>query len=328
MVENKLIFEVRKITEVYAFVKKINDYLQGHLKKEEAKLVFSELATNLAKHTKGGTITVENYGDIICIISEDNGPGIDDLSQIISSKGYGFQTIFEFCSYIKIVSHINLGTKVKCILGSLKNTKSFKIASSEKAFLEVFKTNKFIVVASTKAKKGFTRSGDGYFVEINNNNSAIVVFDSLGHGEEAYLSTKIGIDHLLSSSSLLNIPNQEIFSNLNEFLKNQRGAAVGICKLVGNNVIYSCFGNIVGKLYNSISKTFVSSEGIVGCLTKPCLQDIIKIKKDDMLKFYTDGIESKWGLLKGHNPYIEVINGMSKHSRDYDDATCIAVKII
>lgn len=94
---------------------------------EEIALVIRELASNLVKHAKEGTLTLtylnENNNAGIQIESVDHGPGIADVEHVITdgfsttgSLGYGLGTVNRLMDKFDITSHCGKesGTHIVC----------------------------------------------------------------------------------------------------------------------------------------------------------------------------------------------------------------------
>src|SRR2546422_10728101 len=88
-------------------------------------LAVSELATNLVKHARGGTLTltalVEEGRVGLQITSQDRGPGIADGEQALTdgfstvgSLGYGLGTINRIMDVLDITSQPGQGTCIVC----------------------------------------------------------------------------------------------------------------------------------------------------------------------------------------------------------------------
>src|SRR5438132_7389294 len=88
-------------------------------------LVVSELATNLVKHAKGGTLTltalVEEGRIGLQITSHDSGPGIADVAQALTdgfstvgSLGYGLGAVNRIMDTMDITSQPGQGTRIVC----------------------------------------------------------------------------------------------------------------------------------------------------------------------------------------------------------------------
>src|SRR5215831_17903741 len=88
---------------------------------DEIALAVTELATNLVKHAKGGTLTltslVEGGRVGLQITSQDSGPGIADVEQAltdgfstIGSLGYGLGGVHRIMDELDITSQPGQGT--------------------------------------------------------------------------------------------------------------------------------------------------------------------------------------------------------------------------
>ena len=178
-------------------------------------------------------------------------------------------------------------------------------------------------------------SGDIAMVEQTEQLLFVAIIDGLGHGTDAHLVARNAKDYL---QKIWNYDVCHTMLRLHEKLKGSLGAAVGlgILNLETKQLSYTGVGNTVIRIFReqnqqNCSKRLYSTDGIVGSNIRYPVEQKLQLTKSDVILFYTDGIREHFSLEE--YPLIfadDVMTIVSKFfrlfSKNYDDATCIALK--
>ncbi len=178
-------------------------------------------------------------------------------------------------------------------------------------------------------------SGDIAMVEQREGLLFVAIIDGLGHGTEAHLVARTAKDYL---QKIWNYDVCHTMLRLHEKLKGSLGAAVGlgILNLETKQLSYTGVGNTVMRIFReqnqqNCSKRLYSTDGIVGSNISSPVEQKLQLTKSDLILFYTDGIREHFSLEE--YPLIfadDVMTIVGKFvrlfSKNYDDATCIALK--
>ena len=159
-----------------------------------------------------------------------------------------------------------------------------------------------------------------------------VLIDSLGHGKVSYAMSEIIRDKLVRcwSSNPSNI-----ILDINTNLDNTIGAAIGALVINKNTMkfLYSGLGNIRCKVIGQEGvRNLTSSDGILGMRYRSTKNQNGILGSGDMVLLYSDGVNgldnfqywNKFGSLKCTTIVRRIVN---QFGTDFDDSSCIAIKI-
>lgn len=177
-------------------------------------------------------------------------------------------------------------------------------------------------------------SGDTAIVEQKDNLLAIAIIDALGHGNNAHEVANAARSHLQNWHS--NVCQTMI--RLHQHLKGSLGAAVGlgILDLETNQLSYTGVGNTVIRVLRQQNKADIprlySTEGIVGGHISQHTEQKIQLYRSDLVLFYTDGVKEHFDVRQYRDIFTDDVMTVAKNivrlfGKNYDDATCIALKI-
>ena len=295
----------------------------------EIDIIVAELASNLVKHAGGGELLFklveENDIPGIEIISIDNGPGIGDITRVmtdgVSSRqtlGIGLGSIKRLSDVFQLYSQKGWGTILLVRVFEKERPLALKKAVSE-------------IRSIVFPKPGEEKSGDGFVYKVEKDTVKMFLGDGLGHGPEAAEAVRqAGYSFLDSSSS----DPVEIIRTMNNEVKKTRG-------LVGTVVIFDMktktwklcgVGNISTRITGpSISKSYVAYNGIIG-LNVPRTLNVqeIEYEKGQLLLCCSDGLKSRWDLLR-HNGILRydlsvicacLVKDFGRHTDDTSVAAC------
>lgn len=178
-------------------------------------------------------------------------------------------------------------------------------------------------------------SGDTAVVEQKGNLVAIAIIDALGHGNKAHVVARAAKDYLQKNWHD-DVCHQMI--HLHEHLKGSLGAAVGLAMLdlETNQLSYTGVGNTVVRILHQQNQNnfqrLYSTEGIVGDRISHPIEQIIQLSQSDLVLLYTDGIKEHFNQQEYPTIFIDDVMTIAKKvvrsfGKNYDDATCIALKI-
>lgn len=155
--------------------------------------------------------------------------------------------------------------------------------------------------------------------------------DGAGHGIKAAEASGLAVSYLKREHAL---PLDSLLENLHQELKRSRGAAINLAKIDKSTaeMIFSGIGNVGTRIFNESNSKLVTRDGVVGYqMPKPKLY-LKRLKIDDIIIFYSDGIRDR--ISQEDYPDFNGLTAdeISRITIDYlskplDDASCIAVKV-
>lgn len=291
-------------------------------------IVVSELTSNLGKYADGGRILAgisrDAFGDYFEVISVDDGPGIPDLSRVLSDGYSSTGTLGHGLGSVRRLSD-------ESDLYSLKTWGTILMARIYKTELED-KKKKFDCRGLNIPKPGETVSGDGFYLHETPHGFRLLVADGLGHGQDAHAAAEKAGEAFAVCCGKGPV---DTIRFLHERIRKTRG-------IVGLVVYYDSYsrqwsiggvGNIAARWtgFNN-SRTYVSYNGIIGYNIPGSMNEQI-LSLDDFNQFIacSDGIRSRWELGKfpgiGHHDGMIIASAIYKEfARGNDDASVIVCK--
>lgn len=179
-------------------------------------------------------------------------------------------------------------------------------------------------------------SGDTAVVEQRGDLVAIAIIDALGHGNKAYTVARAAEDYLQNNWDD-DVCHRML--HLHDHLKGSLGAAVGlaILDLETNQLSYTGVGNTVIRILRqqntkNDSQRLYSTEGIVGGRISQPTEQKIQLGQSDLILLYTDGTKEHFSPQEYPTIFVDDVMTIAKKivrlfGKNYDDATCIALKI-
>lgn len=314
----------------------------------EISIVVNELCTNLIKHqsVEGKLIfkQIESNGRIgIEIISEDKGPGIINVDEVIkdgiSTKGTmggGLGAIKRLMDNFELYSRTNnnLGKQIR--YGHLleKNGIGTIVITQKwlKNSLDIGKKEVKISVMS-RPYMGCKVNGDVYYIKESNNKVILALIDGLGHGIEANKAAQRAKE-LLEENNYK--PMKELLYSIDNGMKHTRGAVIGVCIINkdSKSFEYGSIGNVqLRYIFNNKTRKFIATHGTLGVSfnTKVNVQQS-SYENGGIIVMNTDGISNKWeyaeySSIPKQNPAV-LSNMISRDfAKDNDDATVLVAVI-
>ena len=297
-----------------------------------ASLVATELATNLARHARGGEMLARlittNAATGLELIALDRGPGIANIANSLrdgsstygasgSSAGTGLGAIRRQSDEFDIFSIPGQGTAVLARLWPQRQP----VADCA------------VQIGSVSIPKlGEEVCGDGLGVLREGTSVSAMVVDGLGHGVMAHAAAEAA--RKLFCSGFVASPVGAV-QKIHAGLRSTRGAAVGIVTvdLAASRAVFCGLGNIAGLVAAGGNvRRFVSMNGIAGHtagtlreFTYPC--DGAGL----VVVLHSDGVSANWsldrypGLVARHASLIAAVL-LRDGGRGRDDATVLVMK--
>lgn len=297
----------------------------------EADLVVAEMATNLVKHGGGGQLLVkiieQNKTPGIEIISIDNGPGMVDVNKMIAdgtstkqTLGLGLGTMKRLSNFFQVYSLKDWGTMIVARVFA-------------KEFPPFQKPPRAEIRSIVIPKPGETACGDGFYYTSTKDHIKVFLGDGLGHGIEAEdVVQKAGAAFMECEET----NPCEIIRYLNASVRKTRGlvGSVGVFT-ISEKVWRLCgVGNIATRISGpSFLKNYLAYNGIIGLnVPKTLNTQEVPYEKGQTLIFCSDGIKSRWDLLKytaitRYDPSILCAAVLKDFGRNTDDTSVAAIKI-
>ncbi|PKM77104.1 MAG: hypothetical protein CVU90_08875 [Firmicutes bacterium HGW-Firmicutes-15] len=298
---------------------------------EEIVLVVSELASNLHKHAKIGTLIFTSISDGerigLKIESNDNGPGIADIEQAITdgfstagSLGFGLGTVNRIMDEFNIISVQGLrkGTQIVCKKW-LKNN----VQSAEQCPLEVG--------VATRAHPLMVVNGDDYVIKQWGENLLVAVIDGLGHGPLAHKAAHTARQYI---ENHFDQPVSAIFNGVGRACRGTRGVVMALAKFEWGleKLSFASIGNIETRVFENQEKlNIIVRRGVIGFNAPNPLVIQNSWNPKNIMVMHSDGMKSHWKWddfpdLKDKSAMFIAQSLLNNLDREDDDATVVVVK--
>lgn len=296
-----------------------------------AALIVSEMATNLAKHARGGEILMrrltaaggESSG--IEVVALDRGPGIDDAAL---SQRDGFSTAGTLGHGLGAMSrqadHFELYTQPS---GTICLARIWR----ERLHAPVPEPQ-FDIGAIHVSKPGETICGDGWTWRMRDGRLVIFVADGLGHGLAAHDAAAAAVATFEGAHE--SAP-ARLMEDVHAALRPTRGAAIAVVALDLERRVaaFAGLGNITGVIVpaEGVRRNMVSHNGTAGHTAGRIQEFTYPVPAGSTLVLASDGLASHWNL----NAYpgwrtrsASVIAALlyRDHSRRRDDVTVVVAR--
>jgi anti-sigma regulatory factor (Ser/Thr protein kinase) len=292
-------------------------------------LVVSELATNLAKHARGGEILLRAIHPWqpagIEIVALDKGPGMPDLAlsrqdgvSTSGTLGHGLGAIHRQADSFDIYSHAT---------GTAAVARVWRGAPPNELQQPRVEVGGVLV-----SKPGEDICGDDWDWRARDGRLVMLVADGLGHGLAAHdaARTAVGVFAGVHEHDPV-----RIVTDVHGALRSTRGAAMACVAIdLERGVARYCgVGNISGVvlLAGGRRHSMVSHNGTAGH-TMPRVQEFsYPVPRDAMMVLHSDGVSTHWdlgvypGLFRRHPSIIAAVL-YRDFSRRRDDVSVVVVK--
>lgn len=263
-----------------------------------AAIVVTELATNLAKHARGGEILLrcacEQQTAGLEILAIDRGPGMADVSRCFEdgystagTPGGGLGAVRRLASEFDVFSMQPAGTVIYALV-------------TEKLQGRSIGTEFALGVVNRPAPRE-TQSGDTWRWAQRDGHAALLLVDGLGHGPEAAKAADAAAEAFQAAAFS---PLAQLYEGVNVRMRGTRGGAVAVAHLLSKQqtVRYAGIGNIGGHLRSVApgekknGQGLVSHNGIVGVQMPRVREFEHPCPRNGLLIMYSDGLQSRWNL--------------------------------
>ncbi|MEM7592616.1 MAG: SpoIIE family protein phosphatase [Cyanobacteria bacterium P01_A01_bin.83] len=179
-------------------------------------------------------------------------------------------------------------------------------------------------------------SGDVAVVEQQGELLFVAIIDALGHGHQAHVVARAAKDCL---PEIWDDDVCQTMLRLHERLKDSLGAAVGLAvlNLKTKSLSYTGVGNTVIRILRSSNQKdcpqkLYSTAGIVGKRIRQPTEQKVQLHQSDLVLLYTDGIKEHFSTQEDPAIFVDDVMTITnqlvrRFGKNYDDATCIALKI-
>jgi anti-sigma regulatory factor (Ser/Thr protein kinase) len=315
--------EARRMAATWARERGCDDDLKGSV-----ALVVTELANNLARHTRGGVLllrSLEGSGHQgVEILSLDSGPGVRNINECMrdgystaGTSGAGLGAVRRASQIFDVHSQPAIGTAVLSGIWSRSRAPA---------------PAKYLSGAASVAYDGEPVCGDTWAVQATQSDRVrIVVADGLGHGEMAADASRKAIEVFANGARLTVI---RLMETMHGALRGTRGAAiaVGEIDLSAGTVTYVGIGNIATTiLHREKTTSLVSLNGTVGAQYRALQAFTYPWTTGAALIMQSDGIKTNWqldryiGLSERHPGLIAGVLYRDFH-RPTDDSTVVVIR--
>ena len=298
---------------------------------EEIVLAVSELASNLVKHAINGRLTLEVISDGerrgIQIKSEDSGPGIEDVEQVLKdgfsstdSLGFGLGAVNRIMDEFEIESLGSTGGGTRVVakmwvyrdtVGSMPGTLEFGAAS--------------------RPHPESILNGDAFVIKRWGEITLVGVIDGLGHGQYAHRAAQEARNYVEKHFKL---PLKKIFLGTNRACRGTRGVVMALVKFdeAQEKMWFASIGNISGRVFGTPEPmNFIIRRGFIG-VNAP--SPVVLERHWDpryVMVLHSDGLLTKWqwkdfSHLAEKSATVIAQQLLNALGRDTDDATVVVVK--
>jgi anti-sigma regulatory factor (Ser/Thr protein kinase) len=289
-----------------------------------AALVTTELATNVARHGRGGRLLVRAVRDRtgIEIVAIDKGPGMADLSRALhdgfstsGTSGTGLGAVQRMSDVFDVYTQPGRGTAVLSRLYRPRGALPSAATSLEIGIMNV-------------PAPGERLCGDGYLRLRGVSGPALLVVDGLGHGASAHRAAVATVDEARRRQPL---PLAELLPAIHAALHGTRGAAVAVAELdeAAATLKFAGVGNISCTVADgSGTRSLASMNGTAGAEMGRVHEFTAPFSADATLVLFSDGVQTRWRLddypgLRPHHPALIAAVILRDHLRGRDDATIL-----
>jgi anti-sigma regulatory factor (Ser/Thr protein kinase) len=297
-------------------------------KAHDASIVVTEAATNILKHTPGGTIVLRHFldasGSGLEMLAFDQGPGMDvaralrDGYSTAGSPGTGLGAIVRLADETEIYSAPGISTILMA---------RFYLSEQPP---NVYLDTDMAIGAVCLPASGETMPGDMWNIRIEPVAVSCLVLDGLGHGP---LAAEAALAGVLAFKSGRGSP-RELLQTMNAAMAPTRGGSAAIARIEpGAGALRYCgVGNIAAAIVTPDGqKNLVSHNGTLGRDARKFAEYAYAWGPGATLVMHSDGLTSRWqvgqypGILQRH-PSILAAALYRDYCRGRDDATVIVVR--
>jgi len=300
---------------------------------DEVALAVSELATNLVKHAKGGTLTltplVEEGRVGLQVTSQDSGPGIADVERALTdgfstvgSLGYGLGAVNRLMDELDITSQPAQGTRIVC--------RRWVRPAEPRA-----PASRLDCGAATRAHPLMGMNGDAFVLKQWSEGTLVGVIDGLGHGQFAHRAAQTAWQYV---ESHFDQPLEVIFRGVERACHATRGVVMALARfdfhppLRALQLTFASIGNIEAHLFGSPQPVhFLIRRGVLGLHAPTPMVMQYPWHPKSIVVLYSDGLTTHWRWedfrhLAAAPATVIARQLLRALAKDTDDATVVVVK--
>lgn len=263
---------------------------------EEVAVAASELASNLVKHAREGTVllrVLRRGGTAgVGVLTLDHGPGTRDIAALsvdgvttTGTLGIGLGAVRRFADRLDLHSVPGLGTVVSAEFWRRENGAAGDDDPTRGSDL---------FGGLLRPLPGESVCGDAYAHRAVDDGSIVMMVDGLGHGPMAARASDAAVRTFLASRR--SAPGH-LLEELHLTLRDTRGAAVAVARVDHRrqSLTYAGIGNIAGRVVDaSASSQLASQPGIVGH-NAPAVREVdVPLDRGQWLVMHSDGLTDRW----------------------------------
>ncbi len=290
---------------------------------DQAAVIASELAGNLANHATGGSLFIQPLplGGGMEVVAADHGPGISALQQCLTdgyttgnTLGAGLGAVKRIATDFTIRTQPGTGTLV---CARLTGPEATPPAGQE-------------VGAICLPADREQLSGDAYAVVDQGTVRTALVVDGLGHGPQAAEAAQTAIRAFHRAPDL---PLPALVTALHRALRRTRGAAVGLLRLHPGRAEYTGIGNVRVLTLTplDVGHRLSGQPGIAGLNMTPPQVRAFPLPPGTTAVLHSDGIDQRWAqspspFVRRLPPHLLAASIAHSHRLTRDDATMLAAR--
>ena len=287
-------------------------------------LVVTELATNVIKHGRGGTIhlrQVPGRGAAgVEVLAVDRGPGFNladclpDGFSTGGTNGIGLGAVARQAQVMDVYADAHGAVVLARLYARQRAEADIRFGAMQMPL------------------HGETHCGDGWALALRDNLCSVLVVDGLGHGEAA--------EHAADAAQTAFAANPSedpavLMAELHQAMTGTRGGAVALSRFdtARRTLRFAGIGNIAASLVNAVStRGLASHPGIVGAQFRRAQAFDFADIMGQLLIMHSDGLQSRWrmadypGLTSRHPAVIAAVLHRD-FSRGRDDATVVVIAL-
>ncbi|WP_410609805.1 ATP-binding protein [Amycolatopsis sp. lyj-109] len=283
---------------------------------DRAAMVAAELAGNIDKHTRGGSVFVQQslMGLGVDVLAADDGPGMADLDRWLldgntttATLGTGLGAVRRMAAEFRITSSPAAGTLAAARL----------LDPAEPA-------PRRSIGHFRLPRDGEEYCGDAVALADVTGSRTAVVADGLGHGSDAAEAADAAL-RVFTENPDRPLPHQ--LTNMHRALRTTRGAAVALVRIAPRRLEFCGVGNVSGASIGAgPSRLLLSTPGIVGFTLPSAPVRHLTLADDDVVVLHTDGVGTGWRV-PGRAPDLLLLAAdlAHRHRNARDDAAMLAL---
>lgn len=301
----------------------------SEIRAAQAALVVSELATNIARHTPGGQILLQEAQVDGCpaveVLALDRGAGIGlpqamrDGYSTAGSMGAGLGSVSRQADQFEMFSQPDAGTVAVARL----------FARGDGAT----RRPRVCVAGLSVPKAGEAVCGDAWEFSETATHRTFFVVDGLGHGAPAAEAAAAAVA-IFRSRHALNPT--ELVGEIHEALRATRGAAVAVASLDKERSLlrFVGVGNVGAAIVTASlqRRSLASHNGTVGHVMRRAQEFTHPVEAGSVLVMYTDGLGTQWHPshytgIWARDPALAAAALYRDYTRGRDDCTVVVAPL-